>query len=409
MDTLRKSQFVNANIIGTHAYQVFLARKAALTDPAWASNLSDDQLQEIVDHQKAMLAYPTEQVRNWADGFEPPFKTLDHLWPILKSGLAASAEGLPVNVLGRFFAQEGKNVTPLQALALAGILQMMLDVNRDGDMLQDMFRHYQALGLPVYLGQIGLAAKTDKDHRALAEKLVPQFGRCPFEADAAALTIMFRKLFIWGRRYAGVDDKKTLAKRLARQAEVKALLPKLAAMPAQKIAIIGHSFTMNMHWASPSAFVPAAIELVRSVNDRVELCHWAAGGLNPARADAQQFFAEAKEFKPGRVLLVMAYKTPDDSVALEKMVAEFTSAGVEVAAFDQLRPTDTNWAFAPDDLARLSEKYGLRIIPVLPLWEAMSPRKRQELFSLDAIHMKESYHILMAIKWLEFLCAKNEV
>ena len=27
-------------------------------------------------------------------------------------------------------------------------------------------------------------------------------------------------------------------------------------LPAQRIAIIGHSFTMDLHWASPSAFVP---------------------------------------------------------------------------------------------------------------------------------------------------------
>jgi hypothetical protein len=36
----------------------------------------------------------------------------------------------------------------------------VLEVERDGDLLQDEFAFYIALGLPVYVGQLRLAAAT---------------------------------------------------------------------------------------------------------------------------------------------------------------------------------------------------------------------------------------------------------
>jgi len=59
-----------------------------------------------------------------------------------------------------------------------------------------------------------------------------------------------------GRKNPRIRDAGVLADELLAQPDLRALESQMKSLPGQRIAIIGHSFTMDLHWASPSAFVP---------------------------------------------------------------------------------------------------------------------------------------------------------
>lgn len=406
----RLRDVVEANIIATHAYQVNLAIGSGKGDPvAWtAGGVGTNDLAALVQHQERLLMEPPEAIAAWVRGQPSAFDSGKDLAPILASPLRASATNLPVNVLAAYIGKHAP-VSGLQARALASLLQLMTDVERDGTLLQGLFALYTALGLPVHTAQAGWKETSDAEFLAVAERLSPAFCACPFDTDPATLRMIFRKLWNWGHRYTGERDKAVLARELMAEPEVAALLPALKALPAQKIAVIGHSFTMNLHWASPSAFVPVAAEVLSKVNPKVEVRQWQAGGMNAARADCQVFYKEALAWKPDRVLLVIANRGTNDPPALETMVAGFVAQGVKVAMFENiygdLRP-DSRFYWEPKLLRGLAQKTGMDLIPCEQAIDTAPERSR--FLSLDGIHMTEPYHRLMARLWLSALAGARK-
>ena len=68
--TLNVLSAVEANVAGTHAYQVLLAKKDGKGDPACypAGALAEDALRALEAHQAALLKEDPTAVRAWADG-----------------------------------------------------------------------------------------------------------------------------------------------------------------------------------------------------------------------------------------------------------------------------------------------------------------------------------------------------
>ena len=66
----RLEQLVEANILGTHAFQVALAKKEAKGDVACYSpgSLTDAQLAALETHQAALMKADVKAVRAWAEG-----------------------------------------------------------------------------------------------------------------------------------------------------------------------------------------------------------------------------------------------------------------------------------------------------------------------------------------------------
>lgn len=407
---MRRRQIVEANIAGTHAYQCLLAAASEKPDrQAWsAGGLTTNDLEALVRHQGALLSEKPGEIRNWVEGRVTAFDPAKDLMPIAQSPLKAAATNLPVNILAAWLrARTG--AADLEARAVASLLQTQLDVTRDADRLQDLFALYQALGLPVHTARLGMTARTDAEFLALAQEVAPQFCACPFDADAVTLRLMFRKLWNWGHRYTGERDKTVVARELLQEPGVQALVPNLKALPAQKIAVIGHSYTMNMHWSSPSASVPIAAEVLAQIGSPVEVRQWQAGGMNAARADCQAFYKEALAWKPDRVLLVIANRGTNDPPALETMVAGFVAQGVKVEMFENiygdLRP-DSRFYWEPKLLRGLAQKTGMDLIPCEQAIDTAPERGR--FLSLDGIHMTEPYHRLMARLWLSALAGARK-
>jgi hypothetical protein len=283
---------------------------------------------------------------------------------------------------------------------------MMLDVDRDGDRLQEMFALYVALGLPVHTAALGLPETTDEEFMAVAKGLAPRMAAAPVDTTPAALRMMFRKMWLWGHRWTGERDRRTVARELLAEPEVRAILPKVQAMPPQRIATLGHSFTMEVNWATPSAFVPFVTEMLKETNPKVEIRQWAGGGLNPARPDCQRYAREIVAWKPDRVLIVVWAQSPEDKAALDKMVGDFRAAGAEVMMFDALCIDNPDVGTPPDVERDLVARHGLTQIEVRRLLETSPDRPR--FVCLDGIHMGEPYHRLMAKEWLKYLAGARK-
>ena len=89
-------------------------------------------------------------VRAWSEGKPSAFDPKADLEPLLASGLTL-ADTLPVNVFTRWLADRTK-AEGVKVRAIASLFQTNLEVERDGDRLQELFAFYAGLGLPVYLG-----------------------------------------------------------------------------------------------------------------------------------------------------------------------------------------------------------------------------------------------------------------
>jgi hypothetical protein len=278
---------------------------------------------------------------------------------------------------------------------------MMLDVDRDGDRLQEMFALYVVLGLPVHTAALGLPEKTDEEFMAVAGDLAPKMAAAPVDTAPPALRMMFRKMWLWGHRWTGERDRRVVARELLAEPEVRAILPRVKAMRPQRIATLGHSFTMEINWASPSAFVPFVTEILKETNPKVEIRQWAGGGLNPVRPDCRMFAREILAWKPDRVLIVVWTQSPEDRSALDKMVGDFRAAGAEVMMFDALCVDNPDVGTPPDVLRGLVARHGLTQIEVRRPLQTSPDRPR--FVCLDGIHMTEPYHRLMAKEWLKYL------
>ncbi len=398
----RFEQLVEANVIATHAYQILLAGKSGEGDAACYARggLSDGELEALVKHQSNLLKSKAGDVLTWTRGGRSGFDPSKDLEPILKSGLAVPA-GSPVNVFTDYLRDRGRSKSGAAGLrSVASLYQTILEVERDGDLLQEQFAFYIALGLPVYVGQLGLSGGDDA-MLAAGRELERRACASPFASDAAAWQLAGRKVWNWGEKHLHIRDDKVLAAELLRERDVRAVVPRLRAAPAQKIAVIGHSFTMGQHWSSPSSFVPVVTEIFRRVNPKVEFRQFERGGLTASRA-RQRFYQGVLDWKPDKVLLVVMTRAEEDYAALREMGEGFKAAGVEAFMFDDIRdPENVSKPGTSERAARVARAAGIRVVEVGALLAAAPDRGR--FLSLDRIHMTEPYHRLLAKEWLKFL------
>ena len=228
----------------------------------------------------------------------------------------------------------------------------------------------------------------------------------PVGLSAGEWQIAGRKIWNWGEKNLHIRDANVLAKELLAEQDVANLIPQMKSFPAERVAIIGHSYTMDLHWASPSAFVPIVTAMFARENQGVQFRQFQAGGLTSTRA-YKNFYRDALEWKPAIVLFVVANRTDEDRADLKKMTDGFHAAGARVLMFDSLLdPDDLNPERLKTNLATAHEA-GIQIIPVEAVLKAS--KDRDKFLCLDYIHMTEPYHRLMAKLWLKALLntAKN--
>jgi hypothetical protein len=395
----RLERLVEANILGTHAFQIALAQKSATGDPDCygPGTLDPSRLAAIEAHQAALLRSELPAVRAWALGRPSTFDPRVDLEPLLASGVTLS-DRLPVSLFTRWLAAHTR-APRVQVRAIASLFQTNLEVERDGDRLQELFAFYIGLGLPVYLGQLGLPG-TDADFLAMGRELEGRSCASPVGTAAADWQIAARKNWNWGEKNLGIRDDKVLARELLAEPDVASLVPRIRALPRQRIAVIGHSFTMQLHWSTPGAFVPVVSAIFARENPGVEFRLFQAGGLTSTRA-LRRFFADAIAWRPQQVLLVVINRSEQDLESFGRLGRGFAAAGVKVLTFDDVHdPKGSAEGLRERELA-VARASGMTVIEVGALLSAAPDRER--FLCLDGIHMTEPYHRLMARQWLAFL------
>ena len=120
-----------------HAFQVLLAKNSGKGNKTCFSsgNLSDAELTALSEHQAKLLKSDPSAVRAWTKGAQTTFDPNQDLDPILKSGLKVPAKA-PVNVFTEYLRQNTK-ASEVKIRAVASLYQTVLEVERDGDRLQD--------------------------------------------------------------------------------------------------------------------------------------------------------------------------------------------------------------------------------------------------------------------------------
>jgi len=399
----RRAQLVEANIIAVHAYQIILARNAGKSNPCYPAASPDTAiLQQLVAHQQSLLAEPAEQVVRWADSKQTSFSPAKDLQPLLDARLTLSPD-LPVSVFTRYLHAEAPREPEERIRSVANLYQTVLEVERDGDLLQDLYRFYIALKLPVYVGQLGLPG-SDADFLAAAQKLAGKSCDSPFDLTAPSWQIAGRKIWNWGEKNLHIRDANTLARELLAEPEIAKLIPEMKAMPPEKIVVLGHSFTMDIHWSSPSAFVPIVTAMFAKENPRVQFWQGSAGGQTYSRA-YKNFYTTALASKPDVVLLVLMNRTPADVDALQAMAKGFRAAGARVLMFDDVEDPVANQT-VPQQTALIAQAAGVEIIPARALLDAAPDH--DAFPCMDGIHKTEPYHRLMAALWLKTVLATRE-
>ncbi len=395
----RLSQLVEANILAVHAYQIGLLKTPGKGDTRCyeAGTIRGDELHELVEHQQRLLATNQNALQSWLRGAPSRFDPTRDLEPILKSGLSIPQQA-PVQIFTRYLKGKVK-ASEVQVRVIANLYQTILEVERDGDLLQNEFDFYLALRLPVYVGQLGLPG-SDGDFLKAGQDLAAQSCVSPFETDAAAWQIAGRKIWNWGEKKLHIRDEKVLARELLAEPAIQLLIPKMRNLPPQKIAIIGHSFTMGQHWSSPSSFIPIVTAMFAGINDSMQFRQFQAGGLTASRA-LKFFFQDALAWKPDKVLLVVMARQEEDFEAFTTMGEGFRQARIQSYIFDNVHDPE---AKDPAMISRFNQAAyaaGFSIIEVDGLLSNASDK--DQFLCMDEIHMKEPYHRMMAKEWLKFL------
>jgi heparin/heparan-sulfate lyase len=395
----RRAQLVEANIIAVHAFQVLLAKSSHKGDNACfsSSGLSDSQLSALSDHQANLLKSDVKEVKAWVEGTKTAFNPATDLQPILSSGLKVP-EKAPVNIFTSYLKQN-TTASEIKIRSVASLYQTVLEVERDGDRLQEEYAFYIGIGLPVYVGQLNLPG-TDADLLAVGRKLEGQSCEGPVGTSAAEWQIAGRKIWNWSEKNLHLRDEHVLAAELLQEPEVRNLEPRLRALPPQKIAVVGHSFTMGLHWSSPSSFVPIVIDVFHRLNPKVEFKQFAAGGLTASRAQ-KRFLQDVLVWNPDKVLLVVMTRTDDDYESLKQMGQGFRAAGIKPYMFDEVHDPAAVTPGTVERARKSADESGIEVIEVGQTL-ANSP-ERAKFICLDGIHMTEPYHRLMAKEWLKYL------
>ena len=394
----RLAQLVEANVIAVHAFQVLLAKSSGKGASCFSpGRLSDAELNALSEHQTRLLKSDLNSVRAWTKGSTTNFDPSQDLLPILNSGLVVPDKA-PVNVFGRYVHQNSK-ASDVKIRAVANLYQTVLEVERDGDRLQEEYAFYIGLGLPVYVGQFGLPG-TDADLLAVGRQLEGQSCEAPVGTSAAEWQIAGRKIWNWGEKNLHIRDERVVAAELLKEPDIKRLEPQLRSLPSQKIAVVGHSFTMGLHWSSPSSFVPIVVDVFRRENPKIQFKQFAAGGLTASRAQ-KRFFPDVVAWKPNKVMLVVMTRTDEDYEALKQMGNGFRASGIKTYMFDEVHDPAAVTPGTVERARKSAEESGIEVIEVGEIL-ANAP-ERAKFICLDGIHMTEPYHRLMAKEWLKYL------
>ncbi len=393
VDNQRLVTLVNAMIHGVHWGQVLRQERAPIKGDAelfGPGALSLARVKELHESFKQLATMPTEQLVAWSRG--EIFPNVEKLVAGLLAEPIPDSPRLPVNVMIAYMKRRLTGPEEFFVRAVANLVQLCLEIDHDGTYLQDLLRLYIAVGVK----QLSLP-EDDAGQIAAGRELSPLCAPAPFDTDPDAFHAIFQKLVWWVQKNSGQRDRFTLARELSEDPEIKPLLPKLAALPPRRVAILGHSMTMSLHWSTFGSWCDIAGEVVKLVNPHYEAKGFQSGGLTPERAVIEHL-ANVLAYKPDETYILVATRLPKDREPFDQIVRELRAAGSKVFIVDDVRP------FLPQDpavqnfLKELCQKHGATL---LEYWSLGQTQNFHAWECLDDIHMLTDGHVFYAKETLK--------
>ncbi len=361
-------RLVEACIVGAHARQVMMG---AFPD----AGLSEDELIALDERFKKLARGTEEEVE-----------------PILASVLRP-AEDSPVRLIEKLLARKAPTAKEAARKATASLWQLAMEVERDGEELQDLFRLYCRKGLAVCFAQLDLEWGKD-ELLELGPVVASDACPCPYEATAHAFALAAMKVKNWGEKYSGLVTAATYARELEADG-LSGLLPRMKALPPTSICILGHSFASLEHWSSHGTFPAIVAESFKLHNPGVEFAFVIEGGMSTSRA-LERYMGDVEAKEPDLTAIVLAFKEDKDYPALEEVIRRL---GGRVVFFDALAAELHNLALLRPDRAKLegiASSTGAALVRVAEMLDHHP--QRAEFMSLDGIHMTSAYHKVMAVE-----------
>ncbi len=354
MNTTAADELVETSIMGAHAYEVGLHVRTGLGDPK--------------------------------------------VWAVSEQPVRLDAS-LPVCVFSDYLAARRPEAPCVQRRALANLLQMTLEIERDGEEVQRMLELYHTMGLLTGPCEYGIPY-SEAAFLAVGEQLSLRTCACPFKTGPADWQVALVKVQHWSMKLRGQNRVADKAAEILCRDDFQSLLPTLRALPAQRIMVVGHSFTLARHWSTLAPMNEIVAEAFRQLNPGVVFGHQGHGGMSASVA-RDTYLESALAWQPDRVMVATLYHGEKDYRALEDMVVAFQARGADTFCLDQLHPEPTFWL--NPDRARLAAIAGRARLTVVPVGaRIMQHSERADFISLDGVHMRTSYHQFLAAELLRF-------
>ena len=405
-DTMKK-QIVEACIIGVHAYQIqlHLKRKRQAKSFRLPEGFTPQHIAKLVELHNKLISADPKEVRAWSESRKSTFKPDPLVKDMLDSKLPLG-EKLPVRVAAEILAQKSPRTPRVKIDALANLLQIVLEVNRDGGVLQDSFRFYNAMGLLIGPCDLGIA----DDNNAFA-LLGGQLARAckpasVFKTNVPAWQIALRKIQNWSMEHRGLVGPSDYADEVLKRPDIKAVISKIKAVKPMRIVVLGHSYTSSSHWSTHGSFTDVSAAIFKKLNPKVTFTRMGVGGMSASTA-RKRFFDKAIEMKPDMVLFVMTMGGRNID-AFEEMVAEFHQQGAVTVCLDRVHPQPKGWLNPPsrNRLDEIADKYDLKILEVGKLVDHRG--NRDSFVALDGVHARPAYHKLLAGELVKFIAGVRQ-
>lgn len=403
---------LDACVAGIHAHQVLLYRKDGIGDARGFSHHGDDAtLQALADRFSRLTRERVSDVRAWIDqgpvaaadarDESPTIRIGETVLALLDAGLEPGPD-LPFSVMVRALAKRAPTADRAAVRAVACLHQVVLQSSLDADEVQKLFPLFMALDFPVSIAQFGLPHERG-DLVAFGAELAPACCTCPFDTSPDAWHLVLRKMQNWSDRFRGCVNAATFARELLPTPEVRACAAGLRQLPQQKICVLGHSFTMSMHWASPGSFTDIAYEIIHHHNPHIEWVRVNRGGLTPSLA-RRDYLETVLQHHPDQTIMVTISRNEENRTDLKYCIQKLQDHGSKVIVFDCVMVYPDIYALEKL-AAQEARRAGASVIEVYPLLSAHP--QREEFPALDAVHTAPPYHKFMAVELVRYFAGKR--
>ncbi|MDA0991205.1 MAG: hypothetical protein O3A51_10700 [Verrucomicrobia bacterium] len=384
-------RFVEACIRGIHAHQVDLHRRSGNGDPK-AFGPTADTPADLAPSIKTLRELVDTAFIESQKGWPSDNPKIDAWINSLLALPAPVAAGHPLTVMEALIKRESPQTPTTDARAIASLFQLTLFMGMDVPVLLKLNAIYHSLGMPIYLEQVGILADpaTFKD---VGGTLAAASVAAPYPTDGDAWWHALQKIHNWGERAIGKHTHETYAAELLQKPTIQACLPALRQLTTRRIGVIGHSYTMNQHWASHGSFAGITHAILKSCIPDLMWHYEQGGNLTPTRA-LTECLPGMLAFRPDRVLLVMTVANPLDQQSLTSIIHQLQQVGADVFVFDCFRMSEAECATLSLGVDATATAAGATVIEVAD--RLHNHPERNEFLAIDDIHTRPPYHKVLA-------------